>query len=328
MRLVSSTYLPSKKILVLIAVIVVAGVGAWLITSDGSNSDGSALIGTQAEDSVSANERDTDNDGLADWEEALWNTDKNDPDTDGDGDEDGDEVKDGRHPKIAGPNDQVNQQRVDVIYSQDAVVPTNRTNEAWKELLPYMASYISVTGGDKEIADEKLQEISEKISRKAQKEADTINRKKIADLQIKNNPNFQDIDTYFSNTIQVLGEYYATTNIDDELLIFAQATAGGSIDQSKLAQLEVVATDYRVLVNKLLDISVPESLASIHVEVVNNHLALAKATENMAALQKDPIRSMAGLKSYRELIKQKQGVMNELGRRIGQEARLLANSES
>jgi hypothetical protein len=89
-----------------------------------------------------------------------------------------------------------------------------------------------------------------------------------------------------------------------------------------------VATDYRVLVNKLLDISVPESLASIHVEVVNNHLALAKATENMAALQKDPIRSMAGLKSYRELIKQKQGVMNELGRRIGQEARLLANSES
>ena len=328
MRLVSSTYLPSKKILVLIAVIVVAGVGAWLITSDGSNSDGSALIGTQAEDSVSANERDTDNDGLADWEEALWNTDKNDPDTDGDEDEDGDEVKDGRHPKIAGPNDQVNQQRVDVIYSQDAVVPTNRTNEAWKELLPYMASYISVTGGDKEIADEKLQEISEKISRKAQKEADTINRKKIADLQIKNNPNFQDIDTYFSNTIQVLGEYYATTNIDDELLIFAQATAGGSIDQSKLAQLEVVATDYRVLVNKLLDISVPESLASIHVEVVNNHLALAKATENMAALQKDPIRSMAGLKSYRELIKQKQGVMNELGRRIGQEARLLANSES
>jgi hypothetical protein len=325
---VSSTYLPSKRILVLIAVIVVAGVGAWLITSDGSNSDGSALIGTQAEDSVSANERDTDNDGLADWEEALWNTDKNDPDTDGDGDEDGDEVKDGRHPKIAGPNDQVNQQRVDVIYSQDAVVPTNRTNEAWKELLPYMASYISVTGGDKEIADEKLQEISEKISRKAQKEADTINRKKIADLQIKNNPNFQDIDTYFSNTIQVLGEYYATTNIDDELLIFAQATAGGSIDQSKLAQLEVVATDYRVLVNKLLDISVPESLASIHVEVVNNHLALAKATENMAALQKDPIRSMAGLKSYRELIKQKQGVMNELGRRIGQEARLLANSES
>ena len=49
--------------------------------------------------------RDNDNDGLKDWEEGLWRTDPNNPDTDGDGTNDGDEARDGRNPLTAGPDD-------------------------------------------------------------------------------------------------------------------------------------------------------------------------------------------------------------------------------
>jgi len=42
---------------------------------------------------------------LKDWEENLWGTDPNNPDTDGDGTSDGKEVSEGRNPLIAGPND-------------------------------------------------------------------------------------------------------------------------------------------------------------------------------------------------------------------------------
>lgn len=49
--------------------------------------------------------KDTDNDGLPDWEEALWSTDPKNPDTDGDKTTDGDEKKQKRNPLKAGPDD-------------------------------------------------------------------------------------------------------------------------------------------------------------------------------------------------------------------------------
>jgi len=49
--------------------------------------------------------KDSDNDGLKDWEEALWKTDPQNPDTDGDGTPDGKEVAEGRNPAIPGPDD-------------------------------------------------------------------------------------------------------------------------------------------------------------------------------------------------------------------------------
>lgn len=48
---------------------------------------------------------DTDGDGLYDWEEELWETDKLKKDTDGDGTNDNDEVLANRDPTRAGPDD-------------------------------------------------------------------------------------------------------------------------------------------------------------------------------------------------------------------------------
>ena len=51
--------------------------------------------------------KDSDNDGLKDWEEQLWKTDPYNSDTDGDGTPDGLEIKQGRNPLVAGPNDKL-----------------------------------------------------------------------------------------------------------------------------------------------------------------------------------------------------------------------------
>lgn len=59
-----------------------------------------------AEEAVLAS--DIDIDGLNGWEERLWQTDPNNPDTDGDGTKDGEEVVQNRNPRIAGPNDPLN----------------------------------------------------------------------------------------------------------------------------------------------------------------------------------------------------------------------------
>ena len=54
---------------------------------------------------LEAVDQDVDKDGLTNREESYWNTDFQNPDTDGDGFLDGEEVASGHDPAIAGPND-------------------------------------------------------------------------------------------------------------------------------------------------------------------------------------------------------------------------------
>ena len=51
--------------------------------------------------------KDSDNDGLKDWEEALWKTDAHNPDTDGDGTTDNHEILAKRDPRKPGPDDEI-----------------------------------------------------------------------------------------------------------------------------------------------------------------------------------------------------------------------------
>ena len=51
--------------------------------------------------------KDDDNDGLKNWEEAIYGTDPKNPDTDGDKTSDGNEIKANRNPLIKGPKDTV-----------------------------------------------------------------------------------------------------------------------------------------------------------------------------------------------------------------------------
>ena len=51
--------------------------------------------------------KDSDNDGLKDWEEKIYGTDPNNPDTDGDGYLDGKEIANGYNPLIKAPNDKL-----------------------------------------------------------------------------------------------------------------------------------------------------------------------------------------------------------------------------
>jgi len=58
-----------------------------------------------SESIVESQAKDTDNDGLKDWEENLYKTDPLNPDTDGDGFIDGEEIDSGHNPLVKGPGD-------------------------------------------------------------------------------------------------------------------------------------------------------------------------------------------------------------------------------
>ena len=75
-----------------------------------------AVIGAQTP--LPNPDADPDHDGLTNREEAIWNTDPFNPDTDGDGFKDGEEVASGHNPLVPGPNDLINADNLTQKFSE------------------------------------------------------------------------------------------------------------------------------------------------------------------------------------------------------------------
>ena len=93
----------SKKppYIIILVIIVIVG-GLILLLNSKKEKELKSPISELSEE----NYKDSDNDGLRDWEEELYGTNPLNPDTDGDGYSDGQEVNSGRNPLVKAPGDE------------------------------------------------------------------------------------------------------------------------------------------------------------------------------------------------------------------------------
>ena len=128
-----SAYLPSKKFIfaVLISLIIVTA-GFLIFTS--VKKQETAKQEPQINKPAISQEiaKDSDNDGLPNWEETLWRTDPNNPDTDKDGIPDGQEVKESRNPLLAGngKTDKIENSRPEKSAAEQTIQPPSTLTEA------------------------------------------------------------------------------------------------------------------------------------------------------------------------------------------------------
>ena len=101
--------LPSIKKLPLVPVLVAIFLATGLILFVNAFSKKEAFsqfnLWGGRETTIESQNKDSDNDGLKDWEEDLYKTDYLNPDTDGDGYLDGEEINSDHNPLVKGPND-------------------------------------------------------------------------------------------------------------------------------------------------------------------------------------------------------------------------------
>jgi len=276
---VNTSYLPSKKVWVLIGIVLVIAGSFFIFSGDENNPS----FTTQISDRITSN--DIENDGYL-----------------GSG---------------------INSQDSNAL--EQVGFPRNKTVDAWEHLLPYMASYVSVEDEGKEITTEELNRIAQEVAENIA--TDKIEFYTRSDLQINSEADFEDLDNYFANLTETTVRHYTESNMEDELLIFAQASADNQVTSDELSELQDIADAYRSLADQLINISVPDSLADTHLSVVNNYLGLGLATRNMAAIENDPVRSMLGIENYHELIEEQAEINEQLGDQIGQQARILLESQ-
>ena len=253
-------------------------------------------------------ERDSDGDGLKDWEEVLWKTDPHKKDTDGDGTSDYDEVMAGRDPTIPGPNDK--------IKTPENATSTSATNEnltATERLgREFFANFLAAQQSGIPMTEESMQENMQTLVANT---ASLLNTRKYttADIVIISDSNKDALKTY-GNALGEIALRYTPKNDPGENEITVLNTA---VQNKKYAELEKL--DPRIgAATKTLDgaiaLPTPQNIASLHIHLLNAMSGYKEMLSGIRAAENDPVRALIALGNYQKDLVAFAGALRDIGR--------------
>ena len=280
---INSLKLPSKKVVVVGLVGVVIIVGTLLFIKGGNSATGEDErdnIVASAPNVKDLAEIDSDMDGLRDWEEALWNTDPKNPDTDGDGTSDGNEATEQN--KLV----ETSTTKESAMSSQVFSV----TNELAKGVF---ANYMQTKSGDvpQQIVDSTNLSLVDQALTAGQ--IKSYSEKDIITLPETSQSALTDYGQKIGIIIQ--NNIYHTKQDEPELM----KQLLESRDTSDAKNLADAALVYKVISDKLLAIPVPKvpNVIAFHLNLINSYYGMYQSILQMSVALEDPVIAMIGLKN-------------------------------
>jgi hypothetical protein len=295
-------FIPSRKI-VIIGTLLTIFIGwlFWVPTTDvfklknlALGKKLQALTTTPGEKSAP----DSDNDGLKDWEEALWHTDPHNPDTDNDGTTDGEEIKLGRSPTAPAPNDDLK-----TITLEQAASSTIQTSDNLTESLSIqlMTNFISAKSAGGSIGDLPQKLVDAKMPPPFQDEF-TLN-----DIVISTDNSNSAIKNYI-NTISTIIWRTPTQNVGALLLAVDK-----NQDYSLLDKLSADVIIDTYIFQEVRKLKTPSSLSSAHLEIINLTNNERKALPEIQKLNSDPLIAIHGWNEYLNAERRFQDIIRVIG---------------
>lgn len=280
-----------RAVAVIGAAVIVAGV--WYATSrDTTNQNNEEVIGVSSEDQVieaGTFERDSDNDGLKDWEEALWETDPSNPDTDSDGASDGEEVEAGRDPTVSGPNDTIAQTDIPIYAREESTLTTSESFQ--KDFFEQLTE----ANRQGNVTETELQEMLAQLTGEYSRDTDSFSFYTETDIAVEDTTRTT-VRTYL-NSLGELTQKYRDTFTSDKLVsiqrIFTEPEAVQENDFNSLVD------DFAAAEGELAKLSVPRSLVSAHSDLLNSVAAMRTALETILETHSsDPLRAIIEMNSF------------------------------
>ena len=299
-RKVKQAYLPSKKF------IRIVGSGALLILALYLGSYAVSYISSFQKqppkntsaflDAYEEAERDTDADGLKDWEEILWKSDFSVADTDGDGSSDGEEVKNGRNPVVSGTKK--NDVFSDALKKPDEM--TSDTNDAKKTVTEKIAEEFAqqyfVGKGiatDELLGSESQRAIADTLVRNIAQDAAAYGAVfEKGDITVSNAVASKD----YINTIgKMFKENFAGIAVSELAVIDSILT---SKDFSQVQLFDHFISAYEKTVSFLRKTPIPPAYADAHLKLLNGMQNTLFAVRDMRRIEQDPARAIIGIQLY------------------------------
>jgi hypothetical protein len=254
-------------------------VGSLIATSDTKGS-------TEATDAA----KDTDGDGLHDWEETLWKSDPNKTDSDGDGTSDGDEVKANRDPAKKGPNDNISFTpppiKQELIDKDDTL-----TSGIGKYLALQLVSKKMKNG---KITEADAEEISQALY--SQIENTSLGGASTVTLdQIKTVPtNQQNLRLFAIQTSRIINKVFKGISGLGNPLIRAQGMTPEAVYDATTPHVKI----FEDAKKDLLAQAVPMPYADVYLEMLNQ---IERGRQSFIAIRnmpKDPTLALVGINQY------------------------------
>jgi hypothetical protein len=275
----------------LIAVLMVAG-GYFL---PGSKFPKTKEVNAELTDELLASyvAKDTDGDGLVDWQESLYGTDINKSDSDGDGISDGDAVRQGlltptslssELPAEEGPID------VNEIPVGDPA-PGSVTDEFSKA---FFEAYMRESGGQPMDADAQNELVQRLLADYTARGVRALGSSYTL-VSVRQSPGttVHDYAVAVQSVLQNEGRAEGAT----EPMQLMQALMENK-DESARQKLLKLANAQTSIARALLTMSVPPQLADEHLLMLQSTDSLGKSTRMIANYEKDPIGAMSALAIY------------------------------
>ncbi len=303
-------YLPSKKFTYLIAGIVIAGILFFAISNlfFGKNSyTASNKNGKLQNEKKTINnllQKDSDNDGVMDWEEALWGTDVNKKMT-------FDGIADAGYIKKKKDDLKITNANTD---GQN----TGNLTETDKFAQQFFAS-LSAMKQNGQIDQTTINNVSASLGQSIV-DPSLIDKYTEKDLKLTEKDGVVAQAVYYT-TAQKIFETYKNEGLGSELEIVSTIANSGTIEnnQESVNKLSKISDAYQQFAQKMIELKVPESLAQYHLPIINNANNTGIAVENMTKITGDPIVGLSGLSQY-------QKYSDDLMTSVGDLEKILANN--
>ncbi len=285
------SYLPSKKFVqtfLILAAVFIIGYFLYHIVfkKDGKipfisgNKDSSAKLETKEIVLQDLMEKDTDGDGIKDWEEALWGTDPEKSDTDGDGISDFDYIEKRREEvrQASGTPDQ-------------ELSDTNATDVFTKE---FFAAIVALQQSG-QLNSQTLADLSKQLAGNIGQQKSLPDIYSITDIKIVSNPSRADMQIY-GQAVQAMSSSYFAKGIGTELDVTSNALS--TEDPAEYAKIASIANAYADFAGKLVALQTPEDISVDVLNLANNMQKSAKALQNISAIPTNELIGIIGISQY------------------------------
>ncbi|MBU1255919.1 thrombospondin type 3 repeat-containing protein, partial [Patescibacteria group bacterium] len=248
--------------------------------------------------------KDSDNDGLMDWQETIWRTDPCKPDSDSDGYLDGEEVTSGYNPIKPAPNDE--------LPGQDQTNPRALPNNITQALAQELSRQI-IEGKMGLISDASSPLAINASNRVVNAAIQEVMNKAIQEFSLPNIPDEEitissdnsiiAIENYAKRVVNVIDYWAKTTSIDQNKLyeteneIFYYA-----IQNNDFTEFYKYIKFYKELSKNIKQIPVPSDLKEIHKEQIGIFTILANIYQAIKNIENDPLKASLALEQYENTI--------------------------
>lgn len=281
--------MPNKKTVLALFTFVVIAAGGWFLYTGRTEIKFDRVSPEEASKAVAVLSKDTDGDGLMDWEEELWHTDPMNPDTDGDKTPDGEEVKLGRNPSKAGPDDTLDRETI-----ENKTVPGGgnwtETDRLSRELF---AKYLSIKqSGAPFTAEDEEKLLTDFLSRYPESKPSKLYAE--SDIVFAATDDDAALRAYGNAIGKIINAH--REGGENELIIFERALQNE--DALDLANLEGRAKRYETLLSGFRAVPAPKSAAVLHIDLLNSIEGLKESVEGMAGAFTDSVRALSAATAY------------------------------